>query len=123
LAVPVRGAGVGCSTGATRKVVVLEQVEKLWGKVLKKVLDSYPDRRMRPVMSWGERDKPSSAWLLALPAGDTCLSSPVFAEAAAALLCIPSPACADKIGYEVGDRRVDQFGDQVQAARGVEGDD
>ena len=101
----------------------MEQMEKLWGKVLKKVLDNCPDRRVRPVMSWGERDKLSSAWLLALPAGDTCLSSPVFAEAAAALLCIPSPACADKIGYEVGDRRVDQFGDQVQAARGVEGDD
>ena len=28
LAVPVRGAGVGCTTGATRKVVV-EQMEKL----------------------------------------------------------------------------------------------
>ena len=66
---------------------------------------------------------PWLAWLLALPAGDTCLSSPVFAEAAAALLCLPSPACADKIGCEVGNRRVDQYGDQVQAARGVEGDD
>ena len=56
-----------------------------------------------------------------MPAGDTCLSGPVFAEAAAALLCLPSPACADMIGCEVGKRRVDKFGDQVQAAR-VEGD-
>ena len=47
LAVPVRGAGMGCITGATRKVVV-EQMEKLWGKVLKRVLDNYPDRRVRP---------------------------------------------------------------------------
>ena len=68
-------------------------------------------------MSWSQRDKLSSAWLLALPAGDTCLSSPVFAEAAAALLCLPSPACADRIGCEVGKRRVDKYGDQVQAAR------
>ena len=45
----------------------------------------------------------------------------MFAEAAAALLCLPSPACADRIGCEVGKRRVDKFGDQVQAAR-VEGD-
>ena len=111
---------MGCTTGATRKLVV-EQLEKMWGKVLKSSLDQHADRRVRPVMSWTQRDKLSSAWLLALPAGDTCLSSPVFAEAAAALLCLPSPACADRIGCEVGKRRVDKFGDQVQAAR-VEGD-
>ena len=109
---------MGCTTGAIRKVV-MEQIGKLWGNVLKGVLDIQPDRRARPVMSWSQRDKRSSAWLLALPAGDTCLSSPVFAEAAAALLCLPSPACADKIGSVVGNRRVDQYGDQVQAARGV----
>ena len=120
LAQPVRGAGIGCVTGATRKLVV-EQLEKMWGKVLKTSLDHQADRRVRPVMSWTQRDKLSSAWLLALPAGDTCLSSPVFAEAAAALLCLPSPACADRIGCEVGKRRVDKYGDQVQAAR-VEGD-
>ena len=76
----------------------------MWGKVLKKALDIHGDRRARPVMSWTQRDKLSSAWLLALPAGDTCLSSPAFAEAAATLL--PSPAYADRIGCEVGERRV-----------------
>ena len=95
LAQPARGAGMGCVTGATRKLVV-EQMEKMWGRVLKKTLDIHVDRRVRPVMSWSQRDKLSSAWLLALPAGDTCLSGPVFAEAAAALLCLPSPACADR---------------------------
>ena len=120
LAQPVRGAGMGCVTGATMNLVV-EQLEKMWGKVLKTSLDQHADRRARPVMSWPQRDKLSSAWLLALPAGDTCLNSPVFAEAAAALLCLPSPACADRIGCEVGKRRVDKYGDQVQAAR-VEGD-
>ena len=101
---------MGCVTGATRKLVV-EQLEKMWGKVLRSSLDQHADRRVRPVMSWSQRDKLSSAWLLALPAGDTCLSSPVFAEAAAALLCLPSPACADRIGCEVGKRRVDKYGD------------
>ena len=39
LAAPVSGVDKGCTTGATRKVVV-EQMEKLWGKVLKKVVDT-----------------------------------------------------------------------------------
>ena len=89
---PVEGVGEGCVTGSTRKMVV-EQMDKIWGSVLKKGLESHPDRRARPVMSWPERDKLSSAWLLALPTGDTALSSPVFAEAAAAMLCLHSPAC------------------------------
>ena len=37
-----------------------------------------------------------------------------------ALLCIPCPGCADRIGSEVGKRRGGKFGDQVQAAT-VEG--
>ena len=37
-----------------------------------------------------------------------------------ALLCIPCPGCADRIGCEVGKRRGGKFGDQVQAAT-VEG--
>ena len=111
---------MGCETGATRKAVV-EQLEKIWSCVLASNLEKHPDRRARPVMSWPERDKLSSAWLLALPTGDTAISSPVFAEAAAAMLCIPSPVCSDKNGCVVGDRRVDLFGDGVQAAR-MEGD-
>ena len=47
-------------------------------------------------------------WLLSGP--DIRLSNIEFAEAAAALLCLPSPLCADKIGCRVGDRRVDQGG-------------
>jgi hypothetical protein len=37
LAQPVRGAGMGCVTGATRKLVV-EQMEKMWSRVLKTFL-------------------------------------------------------------------------------------
>ena len=40
-----------------------------------------------------ERDKLSSAWLLALPLGDAAISGTVFAETAAALLCLPFYAC------------------------------
>ena len=47
-------------------------------------------------------------WLLS--GTDIRLSNIEFAEAAAALLCLPSPLCADKIGCRVGDKRVDQGG-------------
>ena len=110
------GAGMGCETLGMRKTVV-EQTEKIWSKVVMKCLEMHPDRRSRAVRSWPERDKLSSAWLLALPTGETAISSAEFAEAAAALLCLPSAACKDKIGCSVGDRKVDLYGDAVQAAR------
>ena len=50
LAQPVGGAGMGCVTGATRKLVV-EQLERLWGKVLKTAIDNHADRRVRPVIN------------------------------------------------------------------------
>ena len=89
--------------------------------MLLKALGRYPDRTARPVWTWRERDKLSAMWLLSGPGPDTRLSNMEFAEAAAALLCLPSPVCADKIGCRVGDRRVDMYGDQVQAAT-MEGD-
>ena len=41
----VRGAGMGCVTGATRKLVV-KQMEKMWGRVLRKTLNVHDDRRV-----------------------------------------------------------------------------
>lgn len=116
----VTGACQGCNTGATRKVVV-EQLEKLRVSVMMKALTKNPDRRVRLVWSWLERDKLSTAWLLAMPGVDTSLNSDVFMEAAATLLCLPSPVCADRIGCRVGNRTVDRFGDKVGAAK-MEGD-
>ena len=101
--------------------MIVEQLDNLRGEVLLKALGQYPDRTARPVWTWRERDKLSAMWLLSGPGPDTRLSNMEFAEAAAVLLCLPSPVCADKIGCRVGDRRVDLYGDQVQAAT-MEGD-
>ena len=58
----------------------------------------------------------SSAWLLAIPGHETSLSNAEFAEAAAANLCLPSPACAGRLGEVVRGRvTVDAYGDNIQA--------
>ena len=46
------------------------------------------------------------------------MSNSEFAEAFAALLCLPSPACAPRLGQQVvGQARVDRYGDAVVNAR------
>ena len=70
----------------------------------------------RAAWAWGQRDKVSSAWLLACPGTDTKLTSSEFGEAAAASLCLPSPACAARVGEIIKGRvRIDPFGDNLQA--------
>ena len=49
------------------------------------------------------------------------MDSEVFAVAAASILCLPSPACDDRIGCRTGNRTVAKYGGNVQAAT-VEGD-
>ena len=105
------GAGIGSTTGATRKAVV-EQKEMMRGKVLSKCLKEYLDRRARPAWSWPLRDKLSSQWLLALPAPGSDMNSAVFASH----LCLPSPVCEGRLGEKLGRATVDRFGDNVQAA-------
>ena len=64
-------------------------------------------------------DKLSQAWLLALPSPTTHLASPVFREAMAMHLCLPSPGCQSKVGQPVGPSgdTVDPFGDSIMYAR------
>ena len=70
------------------------------------------------VFSWWERDKHSAAFLLAFPCPNLSMSNSEFAEAFAALLCLPSPACAPRLGQQVvGQARVDRYGDAVVNAR------
>ena len=58
----------------------------------------------------------SSSWLLALPGVDSNLTNAEFSEAAAANLCLPSPACRERVEDTVkGNRKVDIYGDNVQA--------
>ena len=112
LANPVEGAGDGSTDGGTRKTVVT-QLENLRHRVLTKHLKDWHSRSDRPVWSWPNRDKLSTAWLLSFPGPHTGLSTPVFREGLAMLLCIPSPACMDMVGQSVGKGKVDMFGDSV----------
>ena len=113
LAIHAQNAGEGSTTGATRGMV-MEQLEQQRGKLLNKGLEIYHDQEARPCWSWPDRGKQTSAWLLTL----TGLTGPEFTEAAATQLCLPSPACASRIGEIIrGRKRIDLFGDNVRAAK------
>ena len=112
LAVPIEGVGEGSVDGSTRRSVV-QQREELRGAVMKEAL-SRLDSTQRPVRAWLNRDKLSSSWLQCLP-GPNGLSSQAFSEAMALILCMPSPACKDRIGAAVGRRTVDLFGDNIMS--------
>ena len=111
----MEGAGGDSCNGSTRGKVT-EERDTTRGELIKKGLAVHPrqDRTNRPVWSWLQRDKLSAAWLQALPSPDTSLSSGEFSEAAAAVLCLPSPACADRLGQVVTGRKVvDLYGEEV----------
>ena len=111
----VEGVGGGSINGETKKKIVTA-VEKTRSLLLTKSLEQHRPRNARQVMGWRQRDKISCSWILAGPGVDTSLTSAEFSEAAAANLCLPSPACKGRIGEVVRGRvRVDKYGDSVQA--------
>ena len=115
LATPVEGLGNGSVSGATRRRVT-EAVENTRSKVLVKALSLVRPKTTRASWSWRQRDKVSSAWLLATPGPETTLTSAEFAEAAAANLVLPSPACVGRVGETVrGQVKVDLYGDNIQS--------
>merc|ERR1712105_139414 len=117
LGVQVERVGGNSTDGSTRGKVS-EERDKTWAKLIVKGLEDHPqqDRTNRPVWSWLQRDKLSSAWLQALPGPDTSMTSAEFSEAAAAALCIPSPACVEKLGQTIRGRQVvDLFGETVSS--------
>ena len=119
--VPLAGIGEGSVTGKTRGEIVAAR-EKSRALLLAKALALYQPRKARPVLAWKQRDKISSAWLLALPGADSSLTNAEFSEAAAANLCLPSPACSDLVGETVrGRKKVDLYGDNIQST-GLPGD-
>ena len=75
--------GCGSVTGETRGKF-LEAREMTRAKLLIKALEQFRPQKARPVWSWRQRDKLSTAWLLALPLPHTALSNDEFSEAAAA---------------------------------------
>ena len=93
-----------------------EAIENLRSKVLGKALQLVRPVNTRAAWAWRQRDKVSAAWLLAIPGSGTSLSSAEFSEAAASNLCLPSPACRDRVGELIKGRVViDEFGDNIQA--------
>ena len=90
LSVQVECVGGTSCDGSTRGKIS-EERDKTWANLITKSLENHPrqDRTNRPIWSWLQRDKLSSAWLQALPGPDTSMSSAEFSEAAAAALCIP----------------------------------
>ena len=113
LAVPLEGVGEGSVDGSTRRAVV-QQREELRGTVLEVALSRLTDLNLRPVVAWPNRDKLSSSWLQCLPGPDG-LGSTAFSEALALLLCMPSPACQERVGAPVGRSTVDIFGDRIMS--------
>ena len=117
LAKPVSAAGDGRVDGKTRALVT-QQRERLRARVLYKALSDHPDQTARPVWAFPQFDKMSCSWLLATPSPDTYMSGPVFREAMATHLCLPSPCCRSHVGKPTGYRGelVDAFGDNVMSA-------
>ena len=113
LAVAVEGVGQGSVDGSTRRSVT-QQREELRGAVLEEALARHNNLSQRPVLAWANRDKLSSAWLQCLP-GPEGLPNQAFTEALSSLLCMPSPACRDRVGASVGRRTVDLYGDSIMA--------
>ena len=124
LGVEVEGVGGQSTDGSTRGKVTQER-DATRGELISKGLEVHPcqDRTNRPAWSWLQRDKLSTAWLQALPSPDTSLTSAEFSEAAAAALCLPSPACAHRLGEVVsGTKVVDPYGEAVLSATTLPGD-
>ncbi len=48
-----------------------------------------------------------------MPSGTRWLSNQSFSEALALVLCMPSPACQDRVGAQVGRSVVDIYGDKI----------
>ena len=108
---PAHAAGDGRDDGTTRKIIVQHR-EEVREAVLRESLSRRRERQSRQVMAWTNRDKLSTAWLQSLPGPDG-FSNPEMSEALALMLCMPSPACQDRVGQKVGKAVVDIYGDNV----------
>ena len=92
----VEGIGEGSVSGETRGRIT-DCREDTRARILIKTLSELVPPSNRAPMSWKQRDKVLSAWLLALLGLDTKLGNAEFAEAAANSLCLPSPVCEGRV--------------------------
>ena len=113
LAQPAEAAGEGSTGGGTRMAIV-EQLERLTLASLEKHTEEWRDRSARPVEVVKQRDKMTTLWLLSHPTARDSLTTPSFREGVAMVLGLPSPACRDRVGERLGDKRVDLWGDEVR---------
>ena len=92
---------------------------RLCNPMVREALVRHPDASARPVRTYPQFDKLSTAWKLSLPGVTNGLTAPVFQEVMAMHLCLPSPACQPMLGQPVGDRGevVGPFGDELNCAR------
>ena len=109
----VEGLGNGSDDGSTRSEVV-QQREELRGAALKEALSRMKGQRNRPVLAWLNRDKLTTSWLQCLP-GPNGLSNQAFPEAMALVLCMPSPACKNRIGAQIARDKTDPYGDNIMS--------
>ena len=106
------GVDKGREDGSTRGLIV--RLRQEWRfKALNKAISEHREQSRRRIYSWKERDKLTSAFLLANPGPGTELSSQVFAEVAATYLCLPSRICKDRVGEKIGKSTVDRHGERV----------
>ena len=117
LIVDLEGAGEGSVDGSTRQKLV-RRLEELRGAVFTEAIKRKPEKRSRQFLAWVNRDKLSTAWLQCLP-GPGGLNSAAFSEAMALVLCMPSPACRERVGQKVGSRNgcVDIYGDKIMSSQ------
>ena len=116
LAIPVVGAGEGSTDGSTRKLVV----NQLYGGLETEIADQVSPRTAR-------QDVQASLVLAKQRQVDNFVA-PIFPwdpgtphrslhncvkDGMAMVLCLPSPACMDRVGERVFDKKVDMFGDNV----------
>ena len=67
-------------------------------------------------MGVASKGQASSSWHLARSGPETNCNNAKFSEAAASSLCLPSPACSERLGGVVrGNRKIDIYGDNIQA--------
>ena len=109
------GIGGGSVNGETRTEIVSAR-ERNRAQLLLKALSLHHHKRARPALAWKQRDKLSSSWLLALPGPESSLSNAEFSEAAASSLCLPSPACMERLGEVIRNNKIiDRYGDNIQS--------
>ena len=110
----VEGAGAGLGSKELRSIMWRSR-EQTRREVFERAVSLQDRRKLKRLGLSGvkERDKLTTSFLLSLPGPRYGLSSPVFAEALATLLAMPSLVCRDRVGEMVGRSRVDPFGVKV----------